>query len=225
MGVRLHPGPGRCRKAACRERRLVAATVSSMPSPTADLRNDCRVGQRQLSASFANGSSRPSAGVSARRFPWPSARIRSGCNRPRRCAGIQVHRVERTRGTDEQPVQLRPTEAHVGHSLRHTDLAEELAFGGIAMHAVARARPQMPLSIDAKPVEEARGAIGEDLAVEDGCSRRRRPGSGECGHSGCPTRAGNGRPRTMPVPRPIGSPCAASRCARWGRPIAGSADR
>jgi hypothetical protein len=37
------------------DRHLMAATVSSRPSPTAALRRDCPAAERQLSASFENG--------------------------------------------------------------------------------------------------------------------------------------------------------------------------
>jgi hypothetical protein len=95
-----------------------------------------------------------------------SARIRSsGDNRPRRCAGVQIHRVERSRGADEKPVQLGPPEAHISHGLGHPDLAQELTFGCIAMHAVASARPQIASGVNAKAVKEARGAVGKNFAA------------------------------------------------------------
>jgi hypothetical protein len=48
------------------QRPVLAGTVSSRPSPTAVLRSDRQVGQRLLSACFANGPSRPGAGTDER---------------------------------------------------------------------------------------------------------------------------------------------------------------
>ena len=67
---------------------------------------------------------------------------------------IYEDRVQRRGGTDEKPVALGATEAHIGDHLRNTYLADQYAIGRIAMNPIAGAGPQIALRIDAETVEQ-----------------------------------------------------------------------
>src|SRR4051812_39147719 len=78
-----------------------------------------------------------------------------------RALGLDVHAVERAACGHEQPVLLQPPEADVRTGLRKVNLAEELAFWAVAVHAVEagsappRSSPQVAGAVGTDPVEAA----------------------------------------------------------------------
>ena len=77
----------------------------------------------------------------------------------------EIDRIERRRSADEQAVALGAAEGDVGDHLRDEDLADQRAVGVVAVDALAGARPDAALPVDAEAVEEAGGRFGEDLAA------------------------------------------------------------
>jgi hypothetical protein len=75
-----------------------------------------------------------------------------------------MDRIKRRRAADEQPVALQAVETDIGHHFGYAHLAEQGAVGMVAADAVAGARPVAVL-VDAKAVEDADGAGGEDGAT------------------------------------------------------------
>jgi hypothetical protein len=96
-----------------------------------------------------------------------------------------MDRIKRRRAADEQPVALQAAETDIGHHFGYVHLAEQGAVGMVAADAVAGARPEVAVLVDAKAVEDADGAGGEygatgaDVAarlgaIEDLTTRARR---------------------------------------------------
>src|SRR5690606_33130410 len=82
-----------------------------------------------------------------------------------RPARVDEHRVQGGRGGDEQAVLLGAAEGEVRHGLGDADLAEELAFGGVAADAGLGAGPEVAVGVEAEAVEAAGVALGEHAAV------------------------------------------------------------
>jgi EmrB/QacA subfamily drug resistance transporter len=76
-----------------------------------------------------------------------------------------VDRVDRAGRADEEAVAGRTPEADVGDRVGHPDRADQVATGLVTANAVAGARPDVAGLVEAEPVEQTRGAIGEDLAA------------------------------------------------------------
>ena len=77
----------------------------------------------------------------------------------------EVDRVDRAGCADEEAVAGRAPEADIGDRVGHPDRADVVAAGLIAADAVAGARPDVAGLVEAEPVEQARSALGEDLAA------------------------------------------------------------
>src|SRR6185437_2932683 len=57
------------------------------------------------------------------------------------------------------------TEGQIGHHRRHFDLADQLAQGVNAMHAIAGAAPDVPILVAAHAVRKARFHLVEDARI------------------------------------------------------------
>src|SRR5580658_7200563 len=84
----------------------------------------------------------------------------------------RIHRVERGRAADVEPVSLLAAETEIGDGFRNVNLADQVAFGIVAANAIllgitpTHGAPDVPVSVAAHPVGEARSEIfGEYLAV------------------------------------------------------------
>src|SRR6185312_14175828 len=81
------------------------------------------------------------------------------CSRRLSAANIHMNRVERSMSADIEPVTPRAAETDIGDLLGCRDLADEVSARGNTMHAVACARPDITVGVDA----EAVGNSGRDL--------------------------------------------------------------
>ena len=66
----------------------------------------------------------------------PPAKNRRSSVPARRSAGVQVDRIKGRGATNEQPIELRPAETHVGHGFWDQDLPQQRAFARMAVHTV-----------------------------------------------------------------------------------------
>src|SRR6266700_6600876 len=84
----------------------------------------------------------------------------------------RIDRVERCRTADIKSIALLIAETQIGDGFRYVDLAEQLAVGGVAAHAVlvriapTHGAPYAPLGVTAHAVGNAGlGHVRKDLVV------------------------------------------------------------
>src|SRR5262249_50595045 len=83
-----------------------------------------------------------------------------------------VDRIERCRATDVEPVSLLTAEAQVGDGFGYVDLAEQIAVGSVAAHAIllritpTEGAPDPPVAVSAHAIRDAGlGHLRKDFAV------------------------------------------------------------
>ena len=87
-----------------------------------------------------------------------------GSNR-RDTVHVQIGGIKRCRSANEQPVQLCATETDVSDQFRNFDLSDQRTVRRQAMNSVSGRGPDASISINAEPIEQPFGALGQNVAA------------------------------------------------------------
>ena len=81
---------------------------------------------------------------------------------------IEINRAQRGCRTNEQAVTLAAAKFDIRHHFACEDFPDQLAFGGVAMHAVTCRGPNVPVKIHPETVKKTGIALCENLTTGQG---------------------------------------------------------